>query len=241
MTPTPETTIRDLVNDDFRAAAVFHRYGIDFCCGGGTTLDEACRARGLDEAAVRAEIAQACPPGPGGPPAYAEWPPEALTRHIVERHHQYCRSAMPAIAAHTRKLAEVHGPAHPELVDVADLFAHLQQDLDTHMLKEEHVLFPYIEQLAARRQAGLEPDPAPFGDVGNPIRNMESDHEAAGAAMACIRELTDGYVVPAHGCTTWRVTLQELEAFEQDLHLHVHLENNVLFPKARVLAASPMA
>lgn len=236
---TAETTIRDLVNRDFRAAAVFHRYGIDFCCGGGKPLGEVCRRKRLDEDEVLGEIGRACADAAGRPPAYTEWEADRLARHIVGVHHGYCRGAMPVIAAHTRKLAQVHGPAYPELADVADIFERVCEDMDAHMLKEEHVLFPYIERLAATRRAGLAVFPAPFGDVGNPIRMMEADHEAAGAAMARIRELTAGYAVPAHGCTTWRVALQELDAFERDLHLHVHLENNVLFPMARALAAPP--
>jgi regulator of cell morphogenesis and NO signaling len=234
---TADTTVKDLVNRDFRAAAVFHRYGIDFCCGGGKPLGEVCRTKQLDEAEVLGEIERACASEAGRPPAYSDWQADVLVRHIVARHHGYVRTAMPVIAAHTRKLAEVHGPANPDLIDVADLFGRVCEDMDMHMLKEEHMLFPYIERLAATRRAGLAIFPAPFGDVGNPIRAMEVDHEAAAAAMARIRELTGGFAPPAHGCTTWRVALQELEAFEQDLHLHVHLENNVLFPMARALAA----
>lgn len=234
-----DVTVRDLVTRDYRAASVFHRHGIDFCCGGGKPLAEVCRAKRLDEAQVIEEIERACAAPSDGRPGFLTWEADALARHIVGQHHGYCREAMPTIAAHARKLAQVHGPAHPELVEIAGIFDDLREDMETHMLKEEHVLFPYIEQLAATRRTGLAVFPAPFGDVATPIRAMEEDHEHAGAAMARIRELTGGYEVPAHGCTTWRVTLQELEAFEQDLHLHVHLENNVLFPKARALADAP--
>lgn len=237
MQTTGDVTVRDLVTRDFRAASVFHRYGIDFCCGGGKPLADVCRAKRLDEAQVIEEVERACASPDTALPRFAEWEADTLARHIVGQHHGYCRSVMPTIAAHARKLAQVHGPAHAELVEIAEIFEDVRKDMDTHMLKEEHVLFPYIERLAATRRAGLEMFPAPFGDVGNPIRAMEADHEQAGAAMARIRELTHDYDVPAHGCTTWRVTLQELEAFEADLHLHVHLENNILFPKARALAA----
>ena len=233
-----DVTVRDLVVRDFRAASVFHRYGIDFCCGGGKPLADVCRAKRLDEGQVIEEIERACA-APTGQPAFTEWEADTLARYIVGQHHGYCREAMPTIAAHARKLAQVHGPANPELIDIAATFDDVCREMTSHMLKEEHVLFPHIERLAATRRAGLQPFPAPFGDVGNPIRAMEAEHEHAGAAMARIRELAHDYEVPAHGCTTWRVTLQELEAFEQDLHLHVHLENNILFPKARALAAGP--
>lgn len=233
-------TVRDFVNSDFRAAAVFHKYGIDFCCGGGKTLSEVCRAKKLEESALVGEISRACASGDGAPPRFTEWQTDDLARYIVSRHHGYCREALPVIAAHTRKLATVHGPANPALVEIAEIFERVCEDMDTHMIKEERILFPYIERLAATRRAGLEMYPAPFGDVSNPIRMMEEEHEHAGAAMARIRELARDYAVPEHGCTTWRVTLQELEAFERDLHTHVHLENNVLFPKARALAAPPV-
>lgn len=233
---TTDATIRDFVTRDFRAAAVFHRYGIDFCCGGGKTLGEVCRARQLDESAVMGEISRACASAER-PPQFAEWESDTLTRYIVAQHHGYVRSALPTISAHARKLAKVHGPQTPALVEIADIFDGVCEEMDAHMMKEEQILFPYIEQLAATRRAGLTAFPAPFGDIGNPIRMMEAEHESAGAAMARIRELTNGYAVPEHGCTTWRVTFQELEAFEADLHLHVHLENNILFPKARALAA----
>lgn len=224
---------------DFRAASVFHRYAIDFCGGGGKPLADVCRAKRLDEEQVIEEITRACAPPDEDAPQFAEWEADALARYIVGRHHGYCRAEMPAIAAHARKLAQVHGPAQAELVEIAEIFDHLCKDMDTHMVKEERVLFPYIEQLAATRRAGLAIFPAPFGDVANPIRMMEADHAHAGAAMARIRALTHDYETPAHGCTTWRVTLQELALFEQDLHEHVHLENNILFPKARALAARP--
>lgn len=234
---TTDATIRDFVVRDFRAAAVFHRYGIDFCCGGGKTLGEVCRSKQLEESALLREISQACATDTNRPPQFADWEADALTRHIVVEHHGYVRSALPTIAAHARKLAKVHGPAHPALVEVADIFDEVSDEMTSHMMKEEQILFPYIDQLAATRRSGLRPFPAPFGDIGNPIRMMEMEHESAGGAMARIRALTNGYTPPEEGCMTWRVTMKELEAFELDLHAHVHLENNILFPKARALAA----
>lgn len=234
---TSDITVRDQVTRDFRAAAVFHRFGIDFCCGGGQPIGEVCRAKGLDAAHVLDEINRACATPDTSTPRYADWQADDLTRYIVGRHHGYCRQVLPTIAAHAHKLAQVHGPAHPELAEVAEIFDRVCEEMDAHMAREERTLFPYIDLLAASRRGGVKPFPAPFGDVGNPIRMMEAEHESAGAAMARIRELTGGYAIPEHGCTTWRVTLQELAAFEQDLHVHVHLENNVLFPKACALAA----
>ncbi len=234
----PEATVRDFVNQDFRAAAVFHQHGIDFCCGGGKTLSEVCRAKNLEQGMVMEEISRACAAG-AETPRFVDWQADELARYIVLRHHGYCRTALPVLVAHTRKLANVHGPANPELVEIAEIVEGGAGEMEAHMLQEEQVLFPYVERLAATRRAGLEAFPAPFGDVGTPIRAMEADHDRAERAMARIRDLARDYAVPEHGCTTWRVTLQELQSFEHDLHTHVHLENNVLFPKARTLAAPP--
>ena len=241
MNATSDVTVGDLVTRDFRAAAVFHRLGIDFCCGGGKPLGDVCRTKGLDPAQVVSEIDRACAAPDPAAPDYAAWSADTLTHHIVGRHHGYCRDVLPTIAAHARKLAQVHGAGHPELVEIAGLFEGVRDEMLSHMAKEEGVLFPYIDLLAASRRGGVAPFPAPFGDVGNPIRMMEAEHESVGAAMARIRALTADYAVPADACTTWRITLQELEAFEHDLHEHVHLENNVLFPKARALAAASIA
>jgi regulator of cell morphogenesis and NO signaling len=136
------------------------------------------------------------------------------------------------MVAHSRKIAEVHGVRHRELVRVAQLVEDVAEEMTGHMQKEEHILFPYITELARTAAAGQPAPFAPFGSVDNPIHMMEAEHESAGAAMLEIRELTDGYRVPDDACATYTVCLQELEAFERDLHAHVHLENNILFPKA---------
>jgi regulator of cell morphogenesis and NO signaling len=137
--------------------------------------------------------------------------------------------------ARARKIAQVHGAKHKELPRVAQLVEDVANEMTSHMMKEEHILFPYIVALADAK-AGNRPAPiAPFGTVANPIHMMEMEHESAGNALFEIRELTDGYTVPADACGTYTVCLKELEGFEQDLHLHVHLENNILFPKAAAL------
>jgi regulator of cell morphogenesis and NO signaling len=133
---------------------------------------------------------------------------------------------------HTQKVAKVHGEAHPEMREVAHLFHEVADEMTTHMAKEEHILFPYIVALEQAKRANTSTPATPFGTVRNPIRMMEAEHESAGDAMARIRSLTSGYAIPAGACTTYRVCLQELEAFERDLHEHVHLENNILFPRA---------
>jgi regulator of cell morphogenesis and NO signaling len=236
MTATLDTTVGDIVASDFRAASVFHRYGIDFCCGGGSSLSEACRKKDVSASDVLAAITSACATPDPGTPRFGSWDLPTLITYIVSNHHAYVREALPSIQAHAQKLAAVHGGNHPELLDVATLFDGVVEEMTSHMAKEEQVLFPFIAALSAAVKGGTPPPSGPFGRVSNPIRMMEQEHESAGSAMATIRDLTDGYVPPADGCTTYRICMQELEAFEVDLHAHVHLENNILFPKAKQLA-----
>ena len=235
MSTTRETTVGEIVAEDFRAAAVFHRFGIDYCCGGKRSVADACRARGVDAGEVLAEVSRACSHADPGQPQFGEWDPEALIAHIVGRHHAYVRRSLPAIGAFLAKLVSVHGGRHPELREVAAVFERVADEMRSHMMKEEEILFPFIIELTTGTCGRKVPVP-PFGSIDNQIRMMEQEHESAGGAIARIRELTGGYLPPADGCTTYRVCLQELEAFERDLLTHVHLENNVLFPKARVLA-----
>jgi regulator of cell morphogenesis and NO signaling len=237
MRVTRETTIGEIVSNDFRTAAVFQEFGIDFCCGGRRTLADACRD--LDEDAVLTAVERVCE-GPASAVRFDMWSPQQLIGHIVANHHAYVRRALPSLIAFTQKLAAVHGSRHPELAEIARITEDVAAEMTSHMAKEERVLFPYIGALSEAVRNGVPAPPAPFGPVENPIRMMEEDHDAAGAAMARIRELTSGYAVPEDGCTTYRVCLEELNAFERDLHEHVHLENNILFPAARKLA-SPIA
>ena len=237
MNATPGTTIGEIVSGDYRAAAVFQKYGIDFCCGGGRTVEDACRAKQIDAAAVLGDVARECAVTDTQAPQYGTWEPSALVAYIVSKHHAYVRRALPAITAYTQKLAQVHGANHPELLQVDRLFAGVTAEMTSHMMKEERILFPFIVELQEAAERGGPAPVIPFGTVANPIHMMEEEHESAGAAMARIRELTGGYTVPGDGCTTYRVGLQELEQFEQDLHAHVHLENNILFPKALKLEA----
>jgi len=235
MTCTQAMTLGEIVTTDFRAAAVLERYGLDFCCRGGRTLEQSCRDAGVNAHNVLEELAAIESAPADGTPAFNEWTAPALVDRIVTKHHAYVRDALPVLLAHSRKIAQVHGSRHPELVRVAELVEQVAAEMTTHMMKEEHILFPYIVELASAAESGRPLPSAPFGTVDNPIRMMEAEHESAGNAMYEIRELTDGYVVPSDGCATYTVCLRELEAFEKDLHTHVHLENNILFPKASAL------
>ena len=224
------TAIGDIVATDFRTAGIFEQFGIDFCCGGRMSLADACRAATVDPSDVIRAL-DSLPPASGVDEDAARWPVDRLIDHIVTVHHGYVRRSMPLIAGYLAKLESVHGARHPELTRVGACFEQVSVELRQHMMKEEHVLFPYIAELAARGDhCGRVP--SPFGTVENPIRMMEREHRDAADGLHAIRELTAGYTAPDDGCTTYQVCMAELARFERDLHRHVHLENNVLFPEA---------
>ena len=227
---TDTTTIGSIVADDFRAAAVFDRHGIDFCCGGSRLVFDACRERGVAPETLVADLEAALAEAGADVPRFNDWALDFLTGYIVANHHGYVREAIDTLRARTRKLVEVHGERHAELRAIADRFEALAADLTGHMAREEQVLFPYVNGLVGADRGGIMPS-AHFGTVENPVRVMETEHQAAGEVLAAIRRLTGGYVPPSDACATYTVTYQELQAFEADLHRHVHLENNILFPR----------
>lgn len=232
MVSTAQTLIRDVVADDFRTAVVFQRHGLDFCCGGGRSIAEASQAKGVDPDVIMGELAALRETPNDGAPAFNTWGLDLLVDYIVDNHHRFVRRLTPALKAYTEKVARVHGANHPETVKIAGLFDKIATDLTMHMQKEENILFPYIKALAEADRTGT-PLPVPFfGAIENPIRMMEAEHADAGNDMEQIRTLSNTFTPPAEACTTFRVSYQELQAFECDLHQHVHLENNILFPKA---------
>lgn len=222
--------VGDIVATDFRTAGVFEEFGIDFCCGGRLSLADACREATVDPADVVRAL-EALPASAEQGEDAAQWPVDWLIDHIVAVHHGYVREALPRIAGYLSKLQDVHGARHPELSCVVACFDEMGAELMQHMMKEEHVLFPYVVELAARGEA-CGRAPSPFGTVENPIRMMEREHRDAANALRTIRDLTADYSPPADGCSTYQVCMSELRAFDQDLHRHIHLENNVLFPRA---------
>jgi len=223
------STVGEIVATNYRAAAVFEQFGIDFCCGGRRSVEEACLAAAADPALVARALRAIPPADEHDDTDVTNWPLDRLVDHIVETHHAYVKSALPLITGYLTKLQAVHGVRHPELARVATLFDELGRDLLQHMLKEERVLFPYLRELVSSRG---RPRSSPFGSVENPIRMMEREHREAGEALRLLREITHGYVPPADGCATYGACFAELARFERDLHRHVHLENNVLFPSA---------
>lgn len=232
----PQQTIGELVAQDYRRAGVFKQYGIDFCCGGDRTLEAACEKEGvaLDEVEQALHIADARGSTPAIRPG--TWSPGFLADYIVNEHHTYVREQIPVLRSFARKVARVHGDAHPEVVEIAERFDELAAELLRHVQEEEDVLFPYIKALAAEQ--GPERECAAPGTARESIQALEDDHEHAGALMREIRARSGDFTPPDGACNTYRALYAKLEEFEEDLHRHVHLENNILFPETEALAAA---
>jgi len=225
-------SLASIVSADARAATIFDRLGLDYCCRGHATLEDAAKDRNLDVARVLDEL-DALGPAPEAPWSPAEWPDLSfLTRHIVEQHHSYIRQISPVIKGWLDKLVSKHGGRHPELVDVRSTFDRLSDEISRHMVKEENILFPFVDAMAAAARTGESLPAGPFGTVVNPVRVMEEEHRVAGDLVAHLRTLTDSYQPPPDGCRTFHMCYEELARYESDLHRHVHLENTVLFPRA---------
>jgi regulator of cell morphogenesis and NO signaling len=226
-----ETTVREIATTSPAAVRVFEKYSIDYCCGGHRPLDEACREKGLSAEAVLAEVASSARQGDSGR-NWARAPLSELITHILTTHHAYLNAELPHLEARLAKIAGKHGEKYPELTRLQDVFAGLKAELESHCGKEEVVLFPAIADLEAAAGEGRAPAPSCFGTVRNPIRMMMHEHDGAGEALREMRRLTQDYAVPEGVCPTFRATYADLEAMERDLHQHIHLENNILFPRA---------
>lgn len=229
-------TVRDIAVAIPASVRVFEKYKIDFCCNGKRPFETACQEAGVSAAAVMTEIEVA---GAAGNKDGRDWTQAQLAelmRHIVARHHGYLYSELPVIAARVEKVVEKHSADKPWLKELGRVFAGLRDELDGHLQKEETILFPYIQQLEQGR-----PGPSCFGSVNNPIRMMLFEHDNAGAALALMRQLSSGYQAPEDACPTFRALMHELERLEADLHQHIHLENNILFPRAIELEDSRAA
>ncbi|MFI5221089.1 MAG: iron-sulfur cluster repair di-iron protein [Bacteroidia bacterium] len=225
-----DKTIGQIVAEDFRTSDVFRSHGIDFCCGGKKSLQKACEEHQVDmnvlenELKIIAEVSVRSHD-------YDSWELDFLTDYIINTHHKYVEKETMLIYEYAKKVASVHGDRHPEMVEVSELFFDLAQELIAHMRKEEMILFPYIKQLSKSKQENAAFIPPPFGSAENPVNMMMHEHEVAGELLKKINELTRQYTPPADACNTFRVLLGKLNEYENDLHTHIHLENNILFPK----------
>ena len=234
--PTQSQTVGEVAAGSAVAAKILERYGIDYCCGGKRPFEDACREKGLSPASVANEIATAAATPPVQPKDWNTAPLRELIRHIVSTHHEFLKLELPRIAQRLQKVVEVHGENDPAtLHQLADVYEGLWQELNLHMHKEEMMLFPAIERYEAATRSGLPLPPAPFGSIANPIGVMEAEHDSAGLALNRIRELTVDFQAPPYACSTYCAMLDGLRALETDLHTHIHLENNILFPRVIAL------
>jgi len=227
-----QSNIGKIVAENYKAAAVFKQYGIDFCCNGNRTIESACRKKQIDEEQLLAELQEAVTQKGTGEIDFKSFPLDLLADYIEKTHHRYVDRKIREITPYLRRIVEVHGDNHPELLVVEQLFQQSAGDLTAHMKKEELVLFPAIRRLAQSQLSGSTMSETPLGTIAEVIARMEQDHEAEGERFRHISELTDQYNPPADACNTYRVTFSLIDEFEEDLHRHIHLENNILFPKA---------
>jgi regulator of cell morphogenesis and NO signaling len=218
-------TLAQIVNENHQAAALFEKYGLDFCCKGKRSLQVACKEKDLAVEKLTTELENMVKPDTSSNKPHQRSLSEIVDQ-IVNTHHAYVKQQAPQIFAWLQKVTSKHGSRHAELFEIFESFDALQQEMQMHMRKEELVLFPYIKQLEEGRvDVGMM-------DIHSPIAMMEHEHAEAGELLEKIRKLTNSYTAPADACTTYKVSFDSLEAFEFDLHRHIHLENNTLFPKA---------
>jgi regulator of cell morphogenesis and NO signaling len=237
MTTTTQT-VRDIALEQPSSIRVFEHFGIDYCCGDRKPLEEACAAGDIEVNAVIAAL-EAAAAGPA--PSAEDWqaqPMEKLIAHIVATHHAYVKAELPRLALLAQKVVSRHGDKQAELPTIQAALADLAEELTQHLAKEEVILFPYVVKLERATTGAAARPSSCFGSVANPIAMMTQEHDAAGALLAGMRRLSDNFTAPAWACPTYLGFYLGLKEFEQDLHQHIHLENNILFPRAIALEAS---
>jgi regulator of cell morphogenesis and NO signaling len=232
MNITAEKTVRELALEQSGAARVFEKVGIDYCCGGKQTLEQACRAADVEVDRVLDALEAAQRVEPANERNWQTEPLSELIAHIKNTHHRYVREETARLGPLFDKVCSVHGEHHPELLELRATFQGLAEELGAHLMKEEMVLFPYMERM---EESVLQKEPIlppPFGTVQNPVAMMEHEHDSAGLALRALRVSSHGYLVPADACVSYQTLYKALAEFEADLHQHIHLENNILFPRA---------
>lgn len=229
---TTTQTVREIALEEPSSIRVFESFGIDYCCGGRKPLGEACAASSVDVDAVIAAL-EAAVSGTAAPTEdWALKSMEELVNHIVLSHHAYVKSELPRLAVLAQKVVNRHGENRAELVELQSVLATLDADLTQHLAKEEAILFPYIVQLERSNTEGTSKPAACFGTVASPVAMMTEEHDAAGLLLAQIRRLSENFTTPEEACPTYHAYYDGLKEFELDLHQHIHLENNILFPRA---------
>lgn len=237
MNITKDTIIGALVAQDYRTASVFKNSKIDFCCNGNRTIEDACIQNDLDSETLITQLKAVAHQTQDSGIDYNAWPLDLLVDYVEKKHHRYVETKIQEITPFLEKVVRVHGDRHPELAEVEQLFKASAGELTQHMKKEEMILFPFIRKMVEAKNTGTAVQ-ASFGTVQNPIRMMMHEHEGEGERFRKIAALTDNYTPPADACNTYKVTFALIKEFEEDLHLHIHLENNILFPKSLEMEAS---
>jgi regulator of cell morphogenesis and NO signaling len=233
-----ETTVGTVAAEHPGTIRVFERYGIDFCCGGKRSLGDVCREKGVEVGALARELtAELALREEKVPTRWTDVELPAVVDHILRRFHRRLDEDLPRLAQMMQKVLGVYGAARPELAEAARTFAALREDIEPHMMKEERVLFPYIQRMHGLAGVGTPLLASPFGSIDSPIRVMEMEHESVGHLLAELRRLTNGYSAPPDACNTYRGLMHGLAELERDTHEHIHLENNVLFTRAKALEA----
>lgn len=229
-------TISELVANNVHTAPVFEKFGLDFCCKGNRTVETACKEAGVSVVQLVAALEQT--PAQGSSPDFRSWPLDLLSDYIEKKHHRYVAAQIPILQQYLDKLVRVHGNKHPELLEIKNLFDGCAGELTMHMKKEELVLFPFVRRLLRARDSGELSISSPFGSVANPVAMMMQEHDTEGDRFHRIAALSNQYTPPSNACNTYKVCYAMLKEFEEDLHLHIHLENAVLFPGAIELEKS---
>ncbi|GJM33333.1 MAG: iron-sulfur cluster repair di-iron protein [Saprospiraceae bacterium] len=227
-----EKNVGEIVAEDYRTAAVFHTYGIDFCCNGNRTLEEVCQQKNIAPEKLKAELEKVANISTDRSIDYQSWPIDLLADYIERIHHRYVADKVPVIKQYLDKIVKVHGENHPELSKIKQLFYHCSEELAIHMRKEELVLFPFIRKMVKAKLDKQTIEKPHFVTIQNPIQMMMHEHNNEGERFRQIADLSNNYTPPQDACNTYRVAFALLKEFEADLHLHIHLENNILFPNA---------
>ena len=235
---TKNSNVGDIVTHNYNASDVFRTKGIDFCCGGNNTVEEASRLVDLTDGDIDELVLQlnAMIDQPHANPLdVTSWPLDLLADYIEKKHHAYIEENIPIIKGYLEKIVNAHGNRHMELYEVQKIFKEAMGELSMHLKKEELMLFPYIKKMVKAQSSGEALEPPSFGSIVHPIAQMDDEHDFEGEAFREIAFFTHNYATPEDGCNTYRVAMEKLREFEEDLHFHIHLENNILFRKAIVL------
>jgi regulator of cell morphogenesis and NO signaling len=224
-------TVAEIVTDNIRTADVFKKNGIDFCCGGNVNVQDVCKKKGVDYTKIKEDILN-IGKAPTGAQDFNTWDIDFLADYVVNTHHKYVTEANQLIIQYSDRVAKVHGHHYTETIEINRLFHEIANELNQHMMKEENILFPFIKEIGRAKKDGSPLSPPPFGTIQNPINMMEAEHTEAGDILGQIKELSNNFTPPEGACNTFRALYSKLEEYQNDLFQHIHLENNILFPKA---------